>query len=254
MFCASVPLPPKEGLIETSKSPLSLAPLSQMRSPPRQTCRRSRTGEIRLPTHTPSLTRTRSNTTARYPRQATPTDTWCWDSTSSYCSLFARPSATASPCASLSSRERRVPSPWSPFARRRARYWHSGAIPVARGRWLRKRSRATTTPFLALRMWSARSLVNSIKALDRAIRRNRFPLRNPRSWLRSAFNTRNELMLHGLIRFKPPLRIPPQTPRDEIQESLIIALQRLLQCLRARPPPAALRADRHARLAHRVEE
>ena len=65
---------------------------------------------------------------------------------------------------------------------------------------------------------------------------------------------RDERMGDGVRRFDPPIRVPAQTPRDEIHESLVLRLERLLQRLGARPPPPALAADRHPRLAHRVEE
>ncbi len=67
-------------------------------------------------------------------------------------------------------------------------------------------------------------------------------------------NSRNEIVLHRIIRLESSLWIPAQTPRDEIEERFVIALQRLLQRLGTRSTSSSFRGDCQSRLAEGIEK
>lgn len=69
-----------------------------------------------------------------------------------------------------------------------------------------------------------------------------------------AFESCDELMLHGLVGFQPALWIPSQAPRDEVQESIVVALQSLLKSLGTWSSSSSFGADRHSWLAHGIKE
>jgi hypothetical protein len=61
-------------------------------------------------------------------------------------------------------------------------------------------------------------------------------------------------VLQSLLRLQPSLRIPSQAGSQEIQECLIVALQRALKSFGAGTSATTLGANSNAWLAHGVEE
>lgn len=69
-----------------------------------------------------------------------------------------------------------------------------------------------------------------------------------------SLDSRDELMLQGLVGFQSAFWVPSQASSDEIQESIIVAFQRLLKSLGTRPSSSSFGADSDSWLSHGIKE